>query len=113
MGINNVILDTVAPEEVRLADLLDMNSDTETEPAALEYGITPNDLSTLKKNVSAIRQIVPMSTTMVDVSGNQRIASTNVVGTSANYPQVMSHKVPRRGDSLRRWMTRIWLRCAC
>ena len=91
MGVNNLILDTVEPEEVRAAARA--RSDSDSDSGVFKYGITRQDLKTLRRNVKAIRAIVPMATRTVDVSGNQRNANTSIVGTTPEYCDVMSHAV--------------------
>jgi len=93
MGVNNVILDTVEPEEARAAARARRSPGGNQETKIFKYGITRQDLSTLANNVSAIREIVPMATRSSDVSGNQKVANTNVIGTTDNYPKVMNHDV--------------------
>jgi len=93
MGINNVILDTVEPEEARAANRARRSPGGDEETKIFKYGITRQDLQTLAKNVGEIREIVPMATRSSDVSGNQRTANSNVVGTTSNYPKVMNHAI--------------------
>lgn len=93
MGINNVILDTVEPEEARAAARARQNPGGDEELKVFKYGITRQDLVTLEKNLQEIREIVPMSTRSTDVSGNQKSTNSNVVGTTSNYPRVMNHNV--------------------
>ena len=93
MGINNVILDTVEPEEARAAARARKNQSSNDDTRIFKYGITRQDLKTLEKNVTAIREIVPMATRSADVSGNQKVANSTVIGTTSNYPDVMNHEV--------------------
>ena len=93
MGVNNLILDTVEPEEVRASARARSSSGSNAETKVFKYGITRQDLNTLRRNVAAISEIVPMATKSVDVSGNQKTANSNVVGTTPNYCDVMSHAV--------------------
>ncbi len=92
LGINNVILDTVEPEEVR-ASARARSTRSDSESKVFKFGITRQDLSTLENNVVAIRKIVPMSTRTVDVSGNQKSTNSIVVGTTPDYSDVMNHSV--------------------
>lgn len=91
MGINNLILDTVEPEEIRASSRATSAGDSDSKQ--FKYGITRRDLTTLTRNVDAIREIVPMATRAVDVSGNQKTVNSNIVGTTPNYVDVMSHAV--------------------
>lgn len=93
MGVNNVILDTVEPEEARAAERARRSPGGDEETKVFKYGITRQDLETLSQNVNEIREIVPMSTRSSDVTGNQKSCNTNVVGTTSNYPRVMDHAV--------------------
>jgi putative ABC transport system permease protein len=93
MGVNNVILDTVEPEEIRAASRARLSENNETETKFVKYGVTRSDLETLRTNVEAIREIVPMATRTVDVFGNQNNANTTAVGTSPNYTKVMDHQI--------------------
>lgn len=92
LGINNVILDTVEPEEVR-ASARARSTRSDSESKVFKFGITRQDLSTLENNVVAIRKIVPMSTRTVDVSGNQKSTNSIVVGTTPDYSDVMNHSI--------------------
>lgn len=92
MGVNNIILDTVEPEEIRAANRARLSDNNETETKLVKFGVTQQDLKTLRTNVDAIREIVPMATRTVDVFGNQKNANTNAVGTTPNYPEVMNHR---------------------
>ena len=92
LGINNVILDTVEPEEVR-ASARARSTRSDSESKLFKFGITRQDLSTLENNVVAIRKIVPMSTRTVDVSGNQKSTNSIVVGTTPDYSDVMNHSI--------------------
>ncbi len=93
MGVNNLILDTIEPEEVRANQRARMNSNSNEETKAFKYGITRQDLKTLAKNVDAIETIVPIATKGVDVSSNLKTANSNVLGTTPEYCSVMSHAV--------------------
>ncbi len=93
MGVNNLILDTIEPEEVRANARARSNSSSNDETKVFKYGITRQDLKTLAKNVSAINAIVPMATRSVEVSSSQKTANSSLVGTSSNYTDVMSHDV--------------------
>ncbi len=93
MGIKNIILDTVEPEEIRAASRARLSDNNETETKFVKFGVTQRDLKTLKTNVEAIREIVPMATRAVDVFGNQNNANTNAVGTTPNYSKVMNHEI--------------------
>ena len=88
MGVNNIILETVKPEDVRGRE-----QTSSQESWSARYGIRRSDLKTLAKNISAIREVVPMTTRLTEVYANQENASANVVGTSPNYPSVMNHAV--------------------
>ena len=85
MGVNNLILDTIEPEEVRANQRARMNSNSNEETKAFKYGITRQDLKTLAKNVDAIETIVPIATKGVDVSSNLKTANSNVLGTTPEY----------------------------
>jgi putative ABC transport system permease protein len=93
MGVNNLILDTIEPEEVRANQRARMNSNSNEETKAFKYGITRQDLKTLAKNVEAIDTIVPIATKGVDVSSNLKTANSNILGTTPDYCDVMSHPV--------------------
>lgn len=93
MGVNNLILDTVEPEEVRANKRARASSNSNDETKIFKFGITRQDLVTLKKNVTAIKAVVPMATKSVDVTSSQHGANSNMVGTTPNYPDVMSHNV--------------------
>ena len=93
MGVNNLILDTIEPEEVRANQRARMNNDSNEETKAFKYGITRQDLKTLDKNVEAIETIVPIATRGVDVSSNIKTANSNVLGTTPDYCKVMNHPV--------------------
>lgn len=93
MGVNNIILDTVEPEEIRAANRARLSDNNETETKFVKFGVTQQDLKTLSTNVDAIRDIVPMATRTVDVFGNQKNANSNAVGTTPNYPDVMDHQI--------------------
>lgn len=93
MGVNNLILDTIEPEEVRANRRARTSSNNNDETKVFKYGITRQDLKTLAKNVKAIDEIVPMATKPVDVSSSQITANSNVVGTTPNYCRVMNHNV--------------------
>lgn len=93
MGVNNLILDTIEPEEVRANQRARMNSNSNEETKAFKYGITRQDLKTLNKNVEAIETIVPIATRGVDVSSNIKTANSNVLGTTPDYCEVMNHAV--------------------
>ena len=88
LGLNNVILDSVKPEEVRGKE----KSESEDSWLA-QYGITKKDLRILNDNVDEIKEVVPMRIMLQGVSGNQRSADVTVVGTKANYESVMKHAV--------------------
>jgi len=56
MGVNNLILDTIEPEEVRANRRARMNRNSNDEEIQVfEFGITRQDLQALGKNVDAIR----------------------------------------------------------
>ena len=93
MGINNLILDTVEPEEARASQRARDNRASNDETKAFKYGITRQDLKILSKNVDAIRQIVPMATKSIDVSSTKKTANSTMIGTTPNYTEVMSHPV--------------------
>lgn len=93
MGVNNVILDSVEPEENRAASRARASDSSDSETKFVKYGVTRRDLQTLRTNVKAIREIVPMATRNADVSGNQNSANTKAVGTTPNYTEVMNHNV--------------------
>ncbi len=93
MGVNNLILDTVEPEEVRANRRARSNPGSNAETKIFKYGITRSDLRTLKRNVHEISEIVPMTIKTVDVTGNQNSANANLVGTTPPYCSVMNHAV--------------------
>ncbi len=93
MGVNNLILDTVEPEEVRASKRARASSSSNDETKVFKYGITRQDLKTLAKNVSAISEIVPMATKGVDVSSSKVTSNSNLVGTTPAYCDVMSHHI--------------------
>ncbi len=93
MGIHNVILDTVQPEQARAADRARSNPNGDDEMKVFKYGLTRRDLTTLGNNLQQIRQIVPMSTRTSNVDANQYSISADIVGTSISYPDVMDHKI--------------------
>ncbi len=93
MGINNLILDTVEPEEVRANRRARQGQGNDEETKVFKYGITRQDLKTLAQNVSAIGEIVPMATKAIDISSSKESANSNIVGTTPAYCDVMSHHV--------------------
>ena len=94
MGVNNLILETVEPEQARANRRATMNrGNSDEEIKIFKYGITRQDLTTLKKNVEAIGEIVPMSTKTVDISSSKYSGNSTVVGTTPAYSVVMDHKV--------------------
>ena len=94
MGVNNLILETIEPEQARANRRATMNrGNSDEEIKIFKYGITRQDLTTLKKNVEAIGEIVPMSTKTVDISSSKYSGNSTVVGTTPAYSVVMDHKV--------------------
>ncbi len=88
LGLNNVILDSVKPEQIRGQE----QSGNESSWVA-QYGITKKDLSILGTSVDAIRDVVPMRILLHGVSANQKSADVTVVGTKEDYVEVMGHTV--------------------
>ncbi len=88
MGINNIILDTVKPEEVRGS-----KKERNGSSSQFRYGIRRTDLKTLTENVAAIRDVVPMTERLSEVYANQKHVSSSVVGTTSNYAKIMNHRV--------------------
>ncbi len=90
LGLNNVIVDSVKPENIRRQE-----QQEQEESWVAEYGISRSDLRVLEKNVGAIEQIVPMRLLLHDVVANQKVGDITVVGTKPEYAEVMNHAVAR------------------
>lgn len=93
LGVNNLILDTIEPEEVRANQRAMSNPGNDSETKLFKYGITRQDLKTLEKNVEAIGQVVPMATRAADISSSQLTANSKVIGTTPGYCSVMNHPI--------------------
>lgn len=94
LGVNNLILDTVEPEEARANRRARMNAQNSNEEyKVFKYGITRQDLDTLTKNVEAISEVVPIANKSVDVASSKFTVNSTVVATNPAYCDVMNHQV--------------------
>ncbi len=94
LGVNNLILDTVEPEEARANRRARLNArNSNEEIKVFKYGITRQDLDTLTRNVDAISDVVPIANKSVDVASDKFTANSNVVATNPAYCDVMDHHV--------------------
>jgi len=91
MGLNNVILDSVKPEDVRQREKASSQRSWYSS-----YGVTRNDLEILQDSLPVIETIVPMRILLKDITAGLKKADIAVVATNPAYPEVMAHGL-RRG----------------
>ncbi len=91
MGLHNVIIDSVKPEDVRRKE-----KGGSRRSWFSAYGVTRKDLDILEESLPAVEAIVPMRILLKDVNAGLRKADVAVVATSPLYPRIMEHAV-RRG----------------
>ena len=88
MGLNNVILDSVKPQEVRAKEKQSGGSSW-----VAGYGVNRADLEILRESLTCVKAIVPMRVLLKDVSAGNRISDVHVVATTPDYPIVMEHSI--------------------
>ncbi len=88
MGMRNVLLDSVKPERLRRQEEQDSG-----QSWVARYGLTREDLEVLSDNVPELEAIVPMRIMLEGVQSRLESADINVVGTTADYPSVMDHRL--------------------
>jgi putative ABC transport system permease protein len=91
MGLNNVILDSVKPEDVR-----EREKTSSQQSWFSSYGVSREDLKILEDSLPPIEVIVPLRVLLKDVSAELKKTDVAVVATSPDYPGVLEHPV-RRG----------------
>ena len=90
MGLHNVIIDSVKPEEVRRKE-----KGSTRQSWYSSYGVTRKDLEVLAESLPAVEEIVPMRILLKDVTAGLKKTDVSVVATTPSYPRVMEHAVKR------------------
>ncbi len=88
MGLHNLILDSVKPEDIRKQE-----RQRSEDSWVARFGMTRLDLDILKETVPEIESIVPMRVMLSDVYANLQLSDINVVATTPEYTEVMEHHV--------------------
>src|SRR5262245_13245737 len=90
LGLRNVILDSVKPDEVRQKEKASTQQSWYSS-----YGITRAELQTLRTSLPAIEAIVPLRVLLKDVTSGLQKTDVAVVATTPEYPEVMEHPLER------------------
>ncbi|MEW6744297.1 MAG: ABC transporter permease [Planctomycetota bacterium] len=90
MGLNNVVIDSVKPEDVRQKE-----KTSNQQSWFASYGVTRADLAILTETVPPIEAVVPMRILLKDVSAGLQKTDITVVATSTGYPDIMEHPLQR------------------
>jgi len=80
LGSNNIIIKSVKPAS------LEANGGSNMRPQAISYGLTYEDILTIQQTIPGIRNIIPSRIIKKDVRHLGRDISTDVVGTTIDYP---------------------------
>jgi putative ABC transport system permease protein len=80
LGSNNIIVKSVKPAS------LEASSGSGMRPQAIAYGLTYEDILTIQETIPGISQVIPSRIIKKDVRHFGRDISTDVVGTTVDYP---------------------------
>jgi putative ABC transport system permease protein len=90
MGLHNVIIDSVKPEDVRQQE-----KTAGSQSWYSSYGVTRADLKILRESLPAIATVVPMRVLLKDVTSGLKKVDVAVVATTPDYPRIMEHPLAR------------------
>jgi len=87
LGSNNIILKSVKPADVAAS------SAGRGMPAAIEYGITYQDIDTIRNTVPGVVGVVPSRIIRENVWNLANKVSADIMGTTVDYPEVRNYSV--------------------
>jgi putative ABC transport system permease protein len=87
LGSNNIILKSVKPAEATAS------SGGRGMPAAIEYGLTHQDIETIRNSVPGVVGVVPARIIRENVWNLSRSVAADIMGTTVDYPTMRNYKV--------------------
>ena len=87
LGSNNIILKSVKPAEAIAS------SGGRGMPAAIEYGLTHQDIETIRNSVPGVVGVVPARIIRENVWNLSRSVAADIMGTTVDYPTMRNYKV--------------------